>query len=72
MSEKPLTAVEFAKQEGVDDRFVGRTLPLAFLAPQVVTRLAAVNHSPDWTSERLIRWAPLPMSWSEQADTAEA
>jgi hypothetical protein len=72
MSEKPLTAVEFAKQEGVDDRFIGRTLPLAFLAPQVVMWLAAGNHSPDWTSERLIRWQPLPMSWSEQAETAEA
>ncbi|MGB1561757.1 MAG: recombinase family protein [Sinimarinibacterium flocculans] len=72
MSEQPLTAVEFAKQEGVDDRFVGRTLPLALLAPQVVTRLAAGNHSPDWTSERLIRWQPLPLSWNEQADTAEA
>lgn len=72
MSEKPLTAVKFAKQEGVDDRFVGRTLPLAFLAPQVVTRLAAGNHSPDWTSEQLIRWQPLPLSWNEQADTAEA
>lgn len=30
MSDRPLTAVEFARQEGVDNRYVGRALVLTF------------------------------------------
>jgi hypothetical protein len=68
-SDPTLTALEFARQEGVDNRYLGRTLPLAFLAPKIAERFAAGHQPPDWTAERLIRWEPLPLSWRVQNDS---
>lgn len=68
-SDQPLTAVKFAKQEGVDNRYVGRTLVLAFLAPDIVERLVSGRHPPDWTAERLLCWNHVPSSWTEQQMT---
>jgi hypothetical protein len=62
----PVTAVDFAQAEGVDNRYIGRTLPLAFLAPDIVEMFASGRQPADWTAERLIRWDPLPPSWDEQ------
>ena len=61
-----LTAVEFAKGEGIDNRYVGRALLLAFLAPDILERLVSGQHATDWTAERLLRWDPPPISWAEQ------
>jgi DNA invertase Pin-like site-specific DNA recombinase len=65
-SDQPLTAVQFAQQAGVDNRYIGRTLALAFLAPDLVERFASGNHPPEWTADRLLRWSPLLLSWEEQ------
>ena len=65
-SDHPPSAVEFAKQAGVDNRYVGRALSLTFLAPDIVERFVSGRHPPDWTAERLLRWNPLPVSWAEQ------
>jgi len=65
-ADKPLTAVEFAEQEKVDNRYVGRTLQLAFLAPELVERLVSGRHAPEWTADRLIRWEEMPITWAEQ------
>jgi site-specific DNA recombinase len=52
---QPLTAVEFAKQEGVDNRYVGRAMQLTFLAPNLIERLVSGQHPPEWTADRLLR-----------------
>lgn len=67
-SDHPLTAVEFAKREGVDNRYVGRALSLNFLAPDIVERFMSGQHLPSWTAKRLSRWGPLPVSWDEQRE----
>lgn len=67
-SDHPATAVDFAKREGVDNRYVGGTLALAFLAPSIVERFMSGQHLPDWTAERLLRWNPLPTSWPGQQE----
>jgi len=64
--EKPLTAVEFAEQENVVNCYVGRTLQLAFLAPDLVEQLASERHAPEWTADRSIRWETMPAVWEEQ------
>lgn len=53
-SEQPLTAVEYAKREGVDNRYVGRALQLVFLAPEIVEQFAMGRQPADWTSKRLL------------------
>ena len=65
-ADKPLTAVKFAEQEKVDNRYVGRTLQLAFLAPDIVEQLASGRHAPEWAADRLIRWEGMPIVWKEQ------
>jgi len=65
-TDKPLTAVEFAEQQKVDNRYVGRTLRLAFLAPNLVEQLVSGRHAPEWTADRLIRWEAMPIEWEEQ------
>ena len=65
-ADKPLTAVEFAEQEKVDNRYVGRTLQLAFLAPDVMEQLVLGRHAPEWTADRLIRCESMPVAWEEQ------
>ncbi|WP_018971982.1 hypothetical protein [Rudaea cellulosilytica] len=63
MSDDPLTATEFAKQEGVDNRYVGRALSLAFLAPDIAEHFVSGLHPPAWTAKRLLRWCHVPISW---------
>ncbi len=62
----PKMARDFAEIKGVDNRFVGRALQLAFLAPDIVEALANGRCPPEWTSERLLRQENLPLSWIEQ------
>ena len=67
-SDHPLSAVEFARQEGIDNRYVGRALSLAFLAPDIVERLVSGHHPCDWTAERLLRADSLDMDWGKQRE----
>jgi hypothetical protein len=61
-----LTAMDIARQEKLDNRYVGRTLPLAFLAPDIVERFLSGRQPPEWTAERVLRLKALPVSWPEQ------
>jgi hypothetical protein len=58
--------VEIAKAEGVTDRYVARLLPLAFLAPDIVTSVLAGTQPVHLTTEMLTRRANLPLDWNEQ------
>lgn len=59
---------EFAKREGVEERFVGRALPLTFLAPDIIEAIVDGTLSPEWTAERLRRSSRLPLSWETQRE----
>jgi DNA invertase Pin-like site-specific DNA recombinase len=65
-SDAPITAVEFAEAEGVDNRYIGRALPLAFLAPDIVGLFASGRQPADWSAKRLLCWDDLPLGWGEQ------
>jgi len=56
-------------EEGIDDRYVRRILPLAFLAPQIVQSILAGKHPLDLTAKRLIRTIRLPLDWQAQKQT---
>jgi site-specific DNA recombinase len=58
--------VEIAKAEGVTDRYVARLLPLAFLAPDIVTSVLAGTQPVDLTTEVLTKRANLPLDWDQQ------
>jgi site-specific DNA recombinase len=57
---------ELSKLEGIDERYVRRILPLAFLAPEVVDAIARGAHPIDLTAKRLIRKTELPLEWRSQ------
>jgi hypothetical protein len=66
LAEPKLTAVDIGQQKGLDNRYIGRTLPLAFLAPDLVERFLSGRQPPEWTAERVLRLPTLPASWAEQ------
>jgi hypothetical protein len=45
---------------------VTRVIDLALLAPDVVARIMDGEHTPELTTDRLIRMVPLPGDWNEQ------
>lgn len=55
-----------AQAEGMSDRYVGRLLPLAFLAPDIVESILAGNQPVDLTAEVLLRRTDLPLAWTDQ------
>ena len=67
-SDQALNLRDYAKREGVEERFVGRALPLAFLAPDLVEAIVDGALSPEWTAERLLRIPRLPLSWTAQRE----
>ena len=58
--------VSIARAEGVGSSYVNRVVHLAFLAPDIVQRIARGEHSPQLNAQRLIKAVPLPMDWAEQ------
>jgi len=61
------TIAEVAARERQQVSHVSRTLPLAFLAPDIVEMILDGRQPPALTSQRLkSRRRPLPMSWAEQ------
>jgi site-specific DNA recombinase len=60
------TIAEVALRDGVAVAHVSRTLPLAFLAPDIVETILAGRHPPTLTADRLKRRQSLPALWSEQ------
>jgi DNA invertase Pin-like site-specific DNA recombinase len=53
-------------EEGIDDRYVRRILPLAFLATEIVQAIFAGKHPLDLTAKKLIRAIDLPLDWQVQ------
>lgn len=58
--------LEIAKREGLQDSYVRRLIPLAFLAPPIVEAICEGRQPPDLTAERLTRRTGLPYQWAEQ------
>jgi hypothetical protein len=58
--------VEIAKAERVTRRYVGRLLPLAFLAPDIISSVLAGTQPVHLTTETLTKRADLPLTWEEQ------
>ena len=57
---------EIGAREGVSDRYVGHLIPLAFLAPDIVSEVLAGRQPIDLTAEELTKRLALPASWREQ------
>jgi hypothetical protein len=57
---------EIAAQEGVNERFVRRLIPLAFLSPAIVRAIAEGRHPADLTGEALSRSGKIPIEWAKQ------
>ena len=47
---------------------VSRQLPLAFLAPSIVSAILAGKQSPEITAKSLLRMQDLPLAWNQQRD----
>jgi len=57
---------EIAAREGVNERFVRRLIPLAFLSPAIVQAIAEGRHPADLTGEALSRGIEIPVEWAKQ------
>lgn len=55
-----------AKTEDLPLSEVSRTLPLAFLAPDIVTDILKGDHPIDLTAQKLKRLPSLPHEWEKQ------
>jgi len=53
-----------AQEEGLNDRYVGRIMGLAFLAPDIVEAILDGHQPADLELERLLKG--IPVSWHEQ------
>ena len=47
---------------------VSRQLPLAFLAPSIVSAILSGQQSPEITAKSLLRMQHLPLAWNQQRD----
>ena len=57
---------ELAQRHGIDRTDVGRLIPLAFLAPDIVEAILDGRQPINLTVSRLKRIGDLPVSWQEQ------
>lgn len=57
---------EIAARERVNERFVRRLIPLAFLSPAIVQAIAEGRHPADLTGEALSRGIEIPVEWAKQ------
>ena len=53
-------------RHGTSQGDVSRRLPLAFLAPDIVTAILEGRQPIELTAARMIRIRDLPLSWAEQ------
>ncbi len=61
---KSLTAI--ATREGLNYRFVGKIIRLAFLAPEIVEAIAEGRQPPELSTELLTKRIRLPLDWDDQ------
>jgi len=59
---------EIAAREGVNERFVRRLIPLAFLSPAIVQAIAEGHQPADLTGEALSRGIDIPVEWAKQSE----
>jgi len=57
---------ELAEREAVDDRYISCVLPLAFLAPEIVTAITQGRQPADLTATKLVRRIDLALDWNTQ------
>jgi len=57
---------DLARQEGILASEISRTLPLAFLAPDITKSILLGTQPVDLTAQRLKRIGSLPTCWREQ------
>jgi site-specific DNA recombinase len=57
---------EIAARERVNERFVRRLIPLAFLSPTIVQAIAEGRHPADLTGDALSRGIDIPVEWDKQ------
>ncbi len=57
---------EIASSHKVSDSYVKKTMPLAFLAPDIVEAIIAGRQPPHLTTQMLIRQINIPLDWHEQ------
>ena len=63
---KARSVTELAEGHGVDRTDIGRLIPLAFLAPDIVEAIVQGRQPIEFTVGRLKRIGDLPVSWPEQ------
>ncbi len=63
---KARSVTELAEDHGVDRTDIGRLIPLAFLAPDIVEAILQGRQPIELTVSRLKRIGDLPVSWPEQ------
>ena len=61
---KSLAAI--ATREGLNYRFVGKVVRLAFLAPEIVEAIAEGKQPPELSTELLTKRIRLPLDWNDQ------
>ena len=59
---------DLVTRHGVDQGDVSRSLPLAFLAPNIVATILSGTQPVDLTTEELTKRIDLPMAWTEQRE----
>lgn len=59
-------AREIAAREGVNERYVRRLIPLAFLSPMIVEAIAEGRQPTSVTAEALSRAIDVPAEWDQQ------
>jgi site-specific DNA recombinase len=57
---------EVATREGLNYRFVGKIIRLAFLAPEIVEAIAKGRQPPELSTELLTKRIRLPLAWNDQ------
>ncbi len=57
-----------AEAEGVSAPYIGTLIPLAFLAPEIVSRVFAGTQPIELTTAALLTRIDLPLAWSEQME----
>jgi hypothetical protein len=66
VSGRAASIVEIAARDGFVSQYVGRLLPLAFLAPDIVEAILEGRQPIDLTAETLTNRIKLPLDWAAQ------
>lgn len=63
---KATSLLDLANQHNVSESYVKKIMPLAFLAPDIVTKLITGKSTHSITQQLLIRQMKLPICWEQQ------